>query len=181
MRRRLSLLEEVADPLSIRHLEARGVGPGWRCLEVGGGGGSIAAWLARAVGPTGHVLATDIDTRFLDDLAAPNLVVRRHDIAADDLPDGAFDLVHARAVLHHLPDHDRALARMTAALRPGGWLVVEDPDWASFQPESGHGPGGGPDRQGMGGPRAVDAGAPGRPLLRASPGRAAAPPRPGGG
>ena len=62
---RFAALPRLYDPGTIRHLEQLGVGPGWRCLEVGGGGGSIAAWLSDRVGPTGHVLATDLDPRFL--------------------------------------------------------------------------------------------------------------------
>src|SRR3954447_26836016 len=52
---------------------------------------------------------------------------RRHDIVADP-PPGTFDLVHARLVLVHVPDRARALATMVAALRRGGWLLVEDAD-----------------------------------------------------
>ncbi|HET9109188.1 MAG TPA: hypothetical protein VFN78_00040, partial [Ktedonobacterales bacterium] len=58
--RRLARLEAWFDPGTIQHLEALGVGPGWRCLEVGAGAGSIAAWLCNRVGPEGSVLATDI-------------------------------------------------------------------------------------------------------------------------
>jgi SAM-dependent methyltransferase len=128
---RFASLEALYDPRTIRFLEATGVGPGWRCLEVGGGSGSIAAWLADRVGATGHVLVTDIDPRFLTGLAAarrPNVEVRRHDIGADPLPEGTFDLIHARLVLIHVPQAPAALARLVAALRPGGWLVVEDFD-----------------------------------------------------
>jgi 2-polyprenyl-3-methyl-5-hydroxy-6-metoxy-1,4-benzoquinol methylase len=46
-------LAAAFDPGTIRHLQDRGVATGWRCLEVGGGGGSIAAWLAARVGPAG--------------------------------------------------------------------------------------------------------------------------------
>ena len=67
---RFASLEALYDPRTIRFLEATGVGPGWRCLEVGGGSGSIAAWLADRVGGAGHVLVTDIDPRFLAGLAA---------------------------------------------------------------------------------------------------------------
>src|SRR6516162_11866108 len=84
-RERLGQLEAVHDPGSIRHLERLGVTEGWHCLEVGAGGGSIAAWLCDKVGPTGHVLATDLDTRFLDRLEYSHLEVRRHDIGADAL------------------------------------------------------------------------------------------------
>jgi SAM-dependent methyltransferase len=54
--------------------------------------------------------------------------VLRHDVAADDPPPGPFDLIHARLVLVHLPGRDRVLASLAGALRPGGWLVVEDAD-----------------------------------------------------
>jgi 2-polyprenyl-3-methyl-5-hydroxy-6-metoxy-1,4-benzoquinol methylase len=94
---------------------------------VGAGGGSIAEWLAGQVGPDGRVLATDIDTRFLEQLShKKNVEVRRHDIVSDSLPERAFDLVHARLVLLHLPERDRVLGRMAAALKPGGWLLTEE-------------------------------------------------------
>ena len=126
--KRFAALSELFDPGTIRHLEACGVERGWRCLEVGGGSGSIAGWLADRVGPTGRVLATDIDPRFLESLNLPNLEVRRHDIATDPLPEAAFDLVHARLVLMHLPERETALARMISSLKPGGWLVDEEYD-----------------------------------------------------
>jgi SAM-dependent methyltransferase len=131
-RRRLDGVQTAFDPSTIRHLEARGVGPGWRCLEVGAGAGSMARWLCERVGPTGNVLATDISLKLLEGLDLPNLEVRRHDIVNEDLPAGAFDLVHCRLVLEHLPERERALANMIQALAPGGWLVVEDMDWTSM-------------------------------------------------
>ena len=130
--RRFAGLTLALDPGTTRHLAERGVGQGWRCLEVGAGGGSVARWLAQRVGPTGSVLATDIDTRFLDGLQAPNLEVRRHDVGAEPLPESAFDLVHCRLVLGHVAEREAALARMAAALKPGGWLVAEEmgvPAW----------------------------------------------------
>ena len=138
---RFAVLSALFDPGTIRHLEACGVGRGWHCLEVGGGSGSIASWLADRVGPTGRVLATDIDPRFLEPLKLPNLEVRRHDIATDPLPEAAFDLVHARLVLMHLPDRERALARMISALKPGGWLVDEEYDSSSMPPDPAVSPG----------------------------------------
>jgi SAM-dependent methyltransferase len=123
---RLAALAGVYDPGTIRHLSARGVGHGWRCLEVGGGLGTIARWLAERVGPRGWVLTTDIDTRHLDEHRLPNLEVRLHDVAKDPLPDATFDLAHARLVLSHVSDPDLALARMARAVKPGGWIVVED-------------------------------------------------------
>jgi SAM-dependent methyltransferase len=71
------------------------------------------------------VLATDID---ISRLHGDGFAVRRHDVAADPAPGDGFDLVHARAVLTHVPGRDAALASMVSALRPGGWLVLEDVD-----------------------------------------------------
>jgi SAM-dependent methyltransferase len=131
-RRRLALLEARYDEGTIRRLGMLGSLGGARCLEVGAGAGSVAHWLAGRVGPAGHVVATDIDPRFLDDLDAPNIEVRRHDILHDDIETSHYDLVHCRALLLHLPDPERALQRMAAALCPGGALLVEDADFVSM-------------------------------------------------
>jgi ubiquinone/menaquinone biosynthesis C-methylase UbiE len=125
---RLRLLEDECDPHTRRHLDTIGVGPGWRCLEVGVGAGAMVRWLAERVGLTGHVVAADIDQRYLGELCLPNVEVRQCDIALDDVEPESYDLVHCRFVLMHLDDPAAALRRMTAALRPGGWLLVADPD-----------------------------------------------------
>ena len=109
-RERLAALAEVLDPGTVRHLEAIGVGPGWRCLEVGAGGGSIAAWLSERVGDDGAVVATDLDTTVLRELSRPNLEIRVHDVLEDDLPEGAFDVVHLRLLLAWLSEPQRALS-----------------------------------------------------------------------
>jgi SAM-dependent methyltransferase len=127
-RTRLDTSSRLWDPFTRRVLADTPVLPGWRCLEVGAGTGSLASWLLRQVGPAGHVMATDIDTRWLVPLQAPNLEIRRHDAATDPIEAEAFDLVHARLLLEHLPDPTAAVARLAGALRPGGWLVVEDYD-----------------------------------------------------
>jgi SAM-dependent methyltransferase len=128
---RLRSLEEWLDPGTTRHLRARGVCPGWRCLEVGAGGGSIARRLCGQVRPGGEVVATDIDTRFLDTLTEPNLQVQHHDITVDDLPAASFDLVHCRLVQGHLPQRQAVLRRLIASVKPGGWILAEDMDFVS--------------------------------------------------
>jgi len=128
-RRRLALLERQLDPASQRRLAELGVSEGWHCLEVGGGGGSVTRWLCRRVGASGHLLATDLDTRFLREIDEPMLEVRRHDVTAEALPQGRFDLVYTRWLLHHLPHQERVIASMAAALRPGGWLLIEEVDF----------------------------------------------------
>ena len=125
---RFDSLAELFNPVTFRHLDALGMTAGWHCWEVGVGGPSVPTWLSSRVGPSGHLLATDIDVTWAQGLAGGNVEVRRHDVAADDAPEGAFDLVHARLVLIHVPQRVVALERMARALRPGGWLVIEDFD-----------------------------------------------------
>ena len=130
-RERLTIFENAYDPDTIRQLKALGVAEGWKCLEVGAGGGSIARWLAETVGPAGKVVATDMNVRFLRGLSLPQLEVREHNVLTDALEKDSFDLVHARTVLMHLPDPAKALRVMTDAVRPGGWLFIEDADQSS--------------------------------------------------
>jgi SAM-dependent methyltransferase len=92
----------------------------------------MVRWLCLQVGPTGRVVATDLDTGFLASLEESNLEVMRHDVVADNLEDGAFDLIHARLVLEHLPERELALKRLVAALAPGGVLMLEEFDWSSL-------------------------------------------------
>jgi SAM-dependent methyltransferase len=129
---RFGALSALYDCGTIQHLDNLPVGPGWNCLEVGGGGGSIATWLAARVGNTGRVLVTDLDPRFLDASKFSNMEIRRHDIVTDPLPDAAFDLIHARLVLIHIPEREKVLARLVAALKPGGWIVEEEFDSQSL-------------------------------------------------
>jgi SAM-dependent methyltransferase len=136
---RLALLTQVPDPITIRRLTDLGVGPGWRCLDAGAGDGSVARWLAQRVGPEGHVVATDLNPRFLAGHELPNLEVRRHDVLEDDLEPAHYDLVHCRFLLMHLPDPVRAMWRLVEAVRPGGWLLVEEADTGCFAPaDPGH-------------------------------------------
>jgi 2-polyprenyl-3-methyl-5-hydroxy-6-metoxy-1,4-benzoquinol methylase len=127
-RTRIMLFESAYDPNTIRQLQAIGVTDGWKCLEVGAGGGSIARWLAMVVGPSGKVVATDLSTRLLEQLPMQNIEVRQHNILTDQLESGLYDLVHARAVLMHLGEPEKALEKMAKSLRPGGWLFIEDGD-----------------------------------------------------
>jgi SAM-dependent methyltransferase len=128
-RERLGSLTRLYDDTTLRLARQLGLTTGWRCVEVGAGTGSVAELLAGSVGEAGHVLALDTDTRFLEPLAGPTLSVRRHDITEEPLPNGEFDLVHARLVLEHLPARDRVLPALAGALVPDGWLLIEDFDW----------------------------------------------------
>lgn len=131
-KRRLSLLGDLRDRRSARDLEALGLTKGWRCLDVGSGAGTLARWMAERVGPTGSVLATDVDVRFHAEEAS-NLEVQQHDIVHDELPAASFDLVHARAVLQTIEQREAVLDKLVRAVSPGGWLVVSDPEWSAFE------------------------------------------------
>jgi SAM-dependent methyltransferase len=136
-RARLDAVEEFLDPGTIRALEGLGVGAGWRCLEIGAGGGSIAAWLSRRVGSAGKIVATDLDTRHFSDRSwASNVEILRHDIVNDTLGEQQFDLIHARLVLEHIPERDLVLPKIVRSLRRGGWLLLEAVDYVSAVPVS---------------------------------------------
>jgi SAM-dependent methyltransferase len=125
---RLALMSALLDPLEWARLEQLGVRPGWRCLELGCGNGSIAQALATRVAPSGQVVASDIDIAYIADLQMPCLEVRRIDILHDAIETDCYDLVVARALLHHLKPARVALERMVSALKPGGILLSIEPD-----------------------------------------------------
>jgi ubiquinone/menaquinone biosynthesis C-methylase UbiE len=112
------------DEFSTARLLEAGVTAGKRCLEVGAGAGTIAVWLADQVGPTGSVIATDLKPQHVP--AHPGLTTLKHNIVTDPLPEGPFDIIHARAVLQHLPQRHEVLAKLAGALAPGGALIIEE-------------------------------------------------------
>lgn len=124
--------ENVYDPETYRLLYARGIDEGWRCLEVGGGGGSIVKWLCRRVGSTGRVVVTDLDITYLKDLDEQNLEIHQHDVLTDPIPERVFNLAHARLVMGELATPAVAIERLVLSLRTGGWLVLEDLDRSSL-------------------------------------------------
>ncbi len=134
---RLTAIQDQFDPATRRYLTSLGLSPGWSCLEVGPGAGSIMRWMCESVGPNGHVVAVDIDPRFVQMAELPNLSVRRLDITQAELEADSFDLVHARYVLLHIHEYKKALSNMVRALKPRGWLVLEEPDFATGMPASG--------------------------------------------
>ncbi|MEU9712673.1 class I SAM-dependent methyltransferase [Streptomyces sp. NPDC047967] len=113
------------DAVTMARLRALGAGPGWRCLDIGAGTGTVARRLLGEAG-VASVLAVDRDVRFLDARPAPGLRALRADATAPDFAPGLFRLVHARFVLMHLPERDRLVGRLAELLVPGGVLVLSD-------------------------------------------------------
>lgn len=128
-RTRLGEIESLWDPGSQALLDDIGVSGGWKCLEVGAGGGSLVEWMA---GRGATVMAIDIDTRFIEPLASDLVQISRLDVRTDVLPQSEFDVVHSRLVLEHLAERREIIGRLAGALRPGGWLVIEDFDWTCY-------------------------------------------------
>ena len=128
---RLSALAAMYDDHTFRCLKTLGVSPGWRCLDVGSGPGSVARWLAAAVAPEGTVTALDRTTRMLHTYANPsNLEILEAD--ALEAEPGQYDLVHCRTTLMHIPQRAALLSRLASWVRPGGWLMVgDDVDFAT--------------------------------------------------
>jgi ubiquinone/menaquinone biosynthesis C-methylase UbiE len=125
---RLDLMSKILDPWTQGYLAELGVGQGWQCLELGSGNGSIAEWLCAGVGSSGSVTAVDVNTVLLELIPAQNLTVRQMDVRTNELPESAYDLVTCRALLHQIAEYAPAvLARMAAAVKPGGWLLVQEP------------------------------------------------------
>jgi SAM-dependent methyltransferase len=127
-RQRLALMSQLLDPMHRRHLERLGVKPGARALEVGCGNGSMSAWLAGRVAPGGRAVAVDLDLSLID-ADVPGLEVRQADILAGPVEPGDFDLVTARAVLHHVSDAEVAVENLVASARPGGAILLIEPDF----------------------------------------------------
>lgn len=127
---RLRLLEAVADPRSIRLLGDLDIEQGWRCAELGAGGGSIAMWLADQVGDRGSVMAVDRDVALLGHLSErSNVNVVEASIESLCLPPASLDLIHTRNVLMHLDDADGIIERLVEALRVGGMVLIEEADY----------------------------------------------------
>ncbi|MEK9521739.1 class I SAM-dependent methyltransferase [Streptomyces sp. NPDC087908] len=122
---RIDLGALAYDDLTMARFRALGVGPGWRCLDVGAGTGTVSRRLLEEAGVTG-VLAVDRDVRFLVERPVTGLDVIEADVTDPDFDPGRFRLVHARFVLMHLPDRERVIARLARLVEPGGVLVISD-------------------------------------------------------
>jgi ubiquinone/menaquinone biosynthesis C-methylase UbiE len=127
---RLDLMSKILDPHTKTQIAALGLRDGWNCLELGGGDGSMTEWLCQKVGTTGSVTSIDINPKLIRLVPAQNLTVVEADLRTADLPSASFDLVMCRAMLHQITEHAPAvLEKMAAAVKPGGWLFVCEPDF----------------------------------------------------
>jgi enediyne biosynthesis protein CalE5 len=124
-------LVQQLQPVSERMLELADIQPGSRVLDVATGGGEPAVTAAYRVGPSGHVIATDLSPRMVAlgreraaELGLHNIDFREMDAEAPDLPENSFDVVFSRFGLMFLPNPQGALERLHQLLIPDGRLVA---------------------------------------------------------
>lgn len=134
---RLQMLERIFDAGTQRRMLATGLTTGWHCLEVGAGAGSIVRWLEQRVGPSGKVVALDTNPRFLRGSSSSTIEIMQGDICDTELPLATFDLVHARYVMIHIAEYRKAFERMLRCVKPGGWVVIEEPDFQAARAVTG--------------------------------------------
>lgn len=127
------------EPTGRRLLAEIGTGSDGRAVDIGCGVMGWSRLLSEWVGPEGEVVGTDIDdamlaaaSRFVAKECLDNVTLRNDDLFASRLEPSSFDLVHARFVLTPLGRCPEQLATYVRLLRPGGIIVLEDPDWGSW-------------------------------------------------
>lgn len=112
-------------------LDRLGLREGWRCVDVGAGGGDVSVALAEVVGRDGRIYAVDSDPRARDHVAqsaaAFTQVIAITQAGEDLLLPEPVDLAFCRFLLLHVRDPLAVLARMGTAVRPGGWIVAQEP------------------------------------------------------
>jgi len=136
---RLHLQSLVWEPSGRRLLEEIGDGRGAGALDVGCG---VLGWLrvlSEWVGPAGEVTGSDIDesmlgaaNRFVTQEGLRNVGLVKDDLFASELEPNSFDLVHARYEICPLGRGHEQMETYLRLARPGGTIVLEDPDPGSW-------------------------------------------------
>jgi len=136
---RLLAQAKAYEPEANRLLDHIGVQPGWRAIDVGCGPIGILNLLSERVGPAGSVVGLEREPRFVEMARAEvakrglrNVVIVQADALATDSEKNSFDLVHERLVMLNVPARDQLLSEMVSLARPGGTIVLEDIDNASW-------------------------------------------------
>jgi SAM-dependent methyltransferase len=144
-RERLVRQSAAHEPEAIWLLDQIGVQPDWRAVDVGCGPLGILNLLSDRVGPMGAVVGLDNEPRMLEmgrgslaELGLQNVQLIQGEAASSGLPRASFDFAHARLVLINVPNPEAVLREMTALVRPGGVVAVQDVDWISWTCEPSH-------------------------------------------
>ncbi len=139
---RLRLQARAWEPESDRFLDAIGVRPGWRCIDLGCGAMGVLGGLARRAGPTGEVVGVELDEvqlrgarAYVEVEGLPAVRLLRADAYDTGLPAHAFDLVHVRFLFAPVGRDEALLREMLRLVRPGGTVAIQEPDsscWATW-------------------------------------------------
>jgi len=138
---RLRIQGEGMAPDALTMLDRIGVGPGWRCLDIGCGPEGITRLMSDLVGPSGHVVGLDMDEQHLAHARAhapANVEFRCGDAFGSDLPEASFDLVHMRFVASTAGDPERLLREALRLTRPGGVVALQEPDGSTLNCDPPH-------------------------------------------
>jgi len=130
---RLKLLEDAFDAQTKQIIQSLGIRAGWKCLELGPGAGSILAWLGELVGSSGQVIGVDKNIEFIESISAPHINKVAGNILDVQLENTTFDLIHARYVLIHIVESVKVVEKLINLLKPGGLLILEEPDFTASQ------------------------------------------------
>lgn len=129
---RLEVVDLVYGPSSRQFLEKLPLQPGMTVADVGCGTGTMTCWLAKTVGPSGHVTAIDSSDAQLT--VAKEKAKNQHlsniefiQCSVFDLSlANTFDLVYCRFLLIHLPEAKRAAEIMFSLVNKTGYLVCDE-------------------------------------------------------
>jgi len=131
--RRLGFQHQLWLKEASRLWERAGVGPGKIVLDLGAGPGFASLDLAQLTSPTGRVIAVEQSEPFLASMqrrleaeGIDNVERRLGDVQTLDLEDESIDVAYARWVLCFVADPEAVVARVAAALRPGGVFAIQD-------------------------------------------------------
>jgi SAM-dependent methyltransferase len=129
---RLDVQSAAHRPYTMDLFSHLGVAAGWRCLDVGCGGGQVTTDLARLVAPGGMAVGVDVDDAMVG-LARKDAASQGVDnldfrvASAEEMDEGGFDLAYTRLLLDVVPDPHAVLSRMAGAVVPNGVVIAEEP------------------------------------------------------
>lgn len=129
-RGKIDLRDDVYRRPLLTAIERLGLGPGWKCADVGAGGGDVSVALGKIVGPSGRVFAIDIDPKRRDEVA--EIAARETQVIALTQPAEELilpekvDLAFCRFLLLQVIDPLAVIMQMSKAIREGGWLVIQE-------------------------------------------------------
>ena len=131
---RLQQIETIFDPRTRGFLQDLGIDKGHHCLEIGFGACGVLQWMLEQVGPSGHVTGVDLSTTFLRGLSAANLTIHEASILDQEIAADSFDFIHGRYVFVFVPEIRAVLKKLRNALKPGGWILLEEIDFSCARP-----------------------------------------------